>query len=182
MATTPERNLGGKLWLTVLGLILAGAGAVGTGFLWKAYSRSKEEQKWQKMHTVIDRSEMEEVKDSLNAAPRFEVTIKYSYTVDLKSIESYRVKRADANIIGKPKVTRSIADKSVAEKLLADYPMSKSTFCYVNPEDPTQAVLEQAGFGSIYSIWFPLLFVAGGLGMVINIWLPHPSDKIKLKA
>jgi hypothetical protein len=179
---TTASNRSGKAWIVVLGLVLIGAGAVGAWFLLTAYRRTKEvREQWQTTTTTIDRSEMEEVKDGLNAAPRFEVVIKYSYTVNLESIESYRVTRADGNMNGRPKLTRSLSDKSAAEALLAKYPLGQQTVCYVNPKDPKQAVLDSGNMGSIYSIWFPLLFVAGGLGMIINTVLPHHTDKVNLR-
>jgi hypothetical protein len=36
----------------------------------------------------------------------------------------------------------------------------------VNPALPAEAVLEHASRAALYSIWFPLLFVVGGLGML----------------
>jgi hypothetical protein len=39
------------------------------------------------------------------------------------------------------------------------------TVCYVNPSDPTIAILKHGTRAALYSIWFPLLFVVGGLGI-----------------
>jgi hypothetical protein len=181
MSTPPPNKTtnSGRIGLTVLGLVLIIAGGVFTKVLWVAYQRVVEvRDTWAPASTIINISEFEEVKDDMNATPVYEVKIKYSYTVDLQNYDSYRVTRADAN--KEAKITRTVKDKSVAEALVAKYPLGQPVRCYINPLDTKQAVLEFGHMGSLYSIWFPLLFVVGGLGMIINIWLPHASDKVKI--
>ena len=39
---------------------------------------------------------------------------------------------------------------------------------YVNPSDPDFAVLKPDTKAAGYSIWFPLLFVVGGLGITVR--------------
>lgn len=51
---------------------------------------------------------------------------------------------------------------------LEDYPVGLDTTCYVNPTNPEQTVLRHDTRAALYSIWFPLLFVFGGLGMAWN--------------
>jgi hypothetical protein len=36
----------------------------------------------------------------------------------------------------------------------------------VNPGNPSEAVLEHATKAAFYTLWFPLLFAAGGTGML----------------
>jgi hypothetical protein len=40
--------------------------------------------------------------------------------------------------------------------------------CFVNPADPSFAILEKDSKAVIYTIWFPGLFVVGGLGMAVQ--------------
>jgi len=48
--------------------------------------------------------------------------------------------------------------------------------CFVNPTAPDEAVLKRGSRGALFSIWFPLLFVVGGLGVAINA-LRAPRQK-----
>jgi hypothetical protein len=49
------------------------------------------------------------------------------------------------------------------------------TTCRVNPHDPDFAVLKPDSLAPGYSIWFPALFVIGGLGMTVRAFLPTPD-------
>ena len=40
-----------------------------------------------------------------------------------------------------------------------------------DPDDPSVAVLKRDSKASIYTVGFPLLFVAGGIGMVVRAFL-----------
>ena len=57
------------------------------------------------------------------------------------------------------------SDTELKGKLDA-YPVGKETVCYVDPEDKSIAVLRKDTKAALYSIWFPCLFVIGGLGMI----------------
>ena len=64
----------------------------------------------------------------------------------------------------------STSEKEKAELLSAKYSAGRETDCFVNPLQPDFAVLEHATKAGLYTIWFPLLFVAGGAGMIIAAW------------
>ncbi|HEX5790564.1 MAG TPA: DUF3592 domain-containing protein, partial [Luteolibacter sp.] len=53
-----------------------------------------------------------------------------------------------------------------AAEIQARYPVGMRTECRVNPADPRVAVIEPESLAPAYSIWFPALFVVGGLGIV----------------
>ena len=40
--------------------------------------------------------------------------------------------------------------------------------CWVNPNDPSQALLKHGTLAPLYTVWFPGLFVIAGLGIIIN--------------
>ena len=58
--------------------------------------------------------------------------------------------------------------KEAAQEKLEAYPEGKAVTCYVNPEDPAFAILEHSTRAALYSLWFPLLFVVGGAGMILS--------------
>ncbi len=56
--------------------------------------------------------------------------------------------------------------RKLMESRIQDYPVGKSTTCRVDPKNPDFAVLKPDSLAPGYSIWFPALFVIGGLGIV----------------
>jgi hypothetical protein len=58
--------------------------------------------------------------------------------------------------------------KEGTEERLEQYPVGKEVTAYVNPADPEFAILEHSSKAALYSIWFPCLFMVGGVGMIIS--------------
>ena len=67
--------------------------------------------------------------------------------------------------------------KAEAEKLAAEFPPGKMTTCRVNPRDPDFAVLKPDSLAPGYSIWFPGLFVVGGLGIALRALVSNRGGK-----
>lgn len=51
------------------------------------------------------------------------------------------------------------------------------TMAFVNPTEPNFAVLKPDTKAAGYSIWFPLLFVVGGLGIVVRAIVRRARDR-----
>jgi hypothetical protein len=49
------------------------------------------------------------------------------------------------------------------------------TRCRVNPADPAVAVLRIDSRAPGYSLWFPALFVVGGVGIVVGALRRRPT-------
>jgi len=60
-------------------------------------------------------------------------------------------------------------DRVRAEELVKEYPEGSGQVCHGNPRDPDQAVLKRDSKAPLYSLWFPLLFVVGGAGMIAGV-------------
>ena len=58
--------------------------------------------------------------------------------------------------------------RELVEARLREYPAGMTTTCRVNPTNPDFAVLKTDSLAPGYSIWFPALFVVGGLGIVVR--------------
>ncbi len=58
--------------------------------------------------------------------------------------------------------------RELAEQRVADYPAGKVTSCRVNPAAPDIAVLKPDSLAPGYALWFPGLFVIGGLGISLR--------------
>lgn len=169
--TAPKHrtSLGARFLLTAVGLILTAAGVLTTYGLWRAYQLASEADSWTETACVI-RSSTVEKREVVNRPTEFVPVVTYSYLVDQISYESTHIRRIPG---------QTFKDRKQADEIVTKYPSGQASVCYVSPSDPTRAVLQRESHGSIYSIWFPLLFVVGGLGMVIHIWWPEPQDEIE---
>ncbi len=58
--------------------------------------------------------------------------------------------------------------RELVEQRLEELPLGAETTCRVNPASPEIAVLKPDSLAPGYSIWFPCLFVIGGLGISIR--------------
>jgi hypothetical protein len=54
------------------------------------------------------------------------------------------------------------------ESIVESYPVGKETKVFVNPADPDFAILQPDSKAAGYSLWVPLLFVVGGLGISVR--------------
>jgi len=130
--------------------------------LWTAYSRAKETRTWTPVTCVIETSEIESFLPTPNSPKSYRLNLSYRYRFEGVSRVGTRLKRVDGNST-KPKLVGATAKT---------YRPGTSQTCYVNPVDPEFAILEHAPLAPLYSIWFPGLFVVGGLGIIIGASRP----------
>lgn len=86
-----------------------------------------------------------------------ELEIAYRYTIDGVTYDSTRYRRM---------ATRS-AHASQMEAIARRFPLQSQAVCYVNPRNPAEAILKKDTKAVGYTIWFPGLFVVGGVGIVV---------------
>ena len=86
---------------------------------------------------------------------KYRVIVRYEYAVQGKTFVSERIKRSEG----------AKGDRDDAESLREEFTPSQTITCFVNPADLTFAILRHDTRAPLYTIWFPLLFVVGGLRM-----------------
>lgn len=145
----------GRLWFAAMGLFLAAIGAATCAYLWMSYAKAKRMDAWVERPCTVVEIGLAEAGADRFGAPRHRVKLRFRYQFAEKDYESGRVKRV------------AIAPSSVKnlEKWLKRFPAGLETACYVDPEDPSMAVLVKDSKGAIYAMWFPALFFVGGLGI-----------------
>lgn len=153
-----QRPAQSRAFLVGFGLLIALIGAGFCYWLGRSYLRVKAVDAWPEVRCVILRSEVEEFLPVPNVAPRYRVKIDYYYEYNGRSWHSGRVRSRE----------RATAVKLRAEEWQAKFPTGMETICFVNPADPSFAILEKDSKAVIYTIWFPGLFVIGGLGIAIQ--------------
>lgn len=149
-------QLGGRLWKIFMGLILVIVGSVLTQYLWGSYQRAKVMDEWIETPCRIVVNSIDDSELNQRGMPKYTLVLVYEYEIDGTSYSSDRYKR----------LSTEASDPRKLKGKLDAYPVGKETVCYVDPEDKSIAVLRKDTKAALYSIWFPCLFVIGGLGMI----------------
>ena len=149
----PASSASGRLWMASLGLSLALAGSVFTWVLWVAWQRAEETRRWPEVPCRIVVSRVVSERPTPNSNPAYRSEIRYQYVFQNKAYTSTRLKRVDS----------PSQHEDVIRKKISIWKSGTDTVCYVNPAQPEIAVLKHDSRAPLYSIWFPLLFVFGGL-------------------
>ncbi len=157
----PQRSTGTRVYLSVIGLMLALAGGVFTWLMWRSFERAREVESWPRTPCVILLSEAEERQIDPNGPVERRFAVLFGYEWEGVARESDLLSLRGSPWSGKAEGV---------EALLERYPVGLEMECRVNPADPGIAVLERESKGPGYSLWFPLLFVAGGLGIIAGAW------------
>ncbi|MCW0217209.1 MAG: DUF3592 domain-containing protein [Prosthecobacter sp.] len=158
MSSPSVSSLPGRLWLAGMGLYLASAGLLFTWVLWTSWQRAEETRHWEATPCRIISAQVVSERPTPHSNPTFQAEVRYSFTRQGKIMTGSRIKRVDS---------ASQHEENALAKL-EDYPVGLDTTCYVNPTNPEQTVLKHDTRAALYSMWFPLLFVFGGLGMAWN--------------
>ena len=144
------------VFLVILGLVTAGIGALFAALMWASYQRASAMHAWPQAEAVILSSEIEERKHDEYSAKEYRVKLLYGYEW-----------KGEAKI-GDLIVARGnpwAKERARSERQLEMFPEGMKTMAFVNPAEPDFAVLKPDTKAAGYSIWFPLLFVVGGLGI-----------------
>ena len=97
-------------------------------------------------------------------------TVRYTYAAGSLSAVEAPVRQGDVYARG----YRGSADYSKAQRLLLHYAPGTRATCYVDPDDPTQAVLKREPPWLLLMLPLPLLFVAIGVG---GLWFTWRREK-----
>lgn len=160
-----KRSTGTRIYLTAIGLLLALIGGVFSWLMWRSFARARAIEAWPQVPCAILESGVESRRDDPDwpeAMPQeYRFRVRYRYDWDGADYEGDRHRLRGSSW--------SSSEENVLP-LVAEYPAGSVAECRVNPEDPEVAVLEGESKAPGYSLWFPLLFVVGGVGIVVGAW------------
>lgn len=163
---TASGNRAGRWYLAILGLVLALLGGLFVWLMARSFLRAREMRAWPEVGCVILSSEIEERRHDENSPLEYRQDLIFGYEWQGKA------RTADhLTLRGSP----WSSDRGVVEGRIAEFPAGKSTVCHVNPADPDFAVLKTDSLAPGYSIWFPGLFVVGGLGITFRAIFPKAA-------
>lgn len=149
---------GSRLLKACLGFALILMGAVAAGVLWHSYQRAEETRHWTPVEALVISSQVLTERVTPHSPVKFRADVRYRYTFNGRTFTGSRIRRVDG----------PTSAKENAESLVATHRAGLVETCFVNPSQPDFAILEHSTRAALYSIWFPLLFVAGGAGMVVS--------------
>lgn len=158
MTTKPlsERRRAGQSTgcLVLFGAVFVIAGLVALHFAFvRPVSRIAAARSWQETPCVIEESRVLENSDSDGTT--YKPEIRYSYTFEGREYRSDRYRFFDAWSSG----------RSGKEEVVAHYSPGLRTVCWVDPENPSEAVLVR-DFSPVYLLGLiPLVFVVVGVGV-----------------
>ncbi|WP_264503299.1 DUF3592 domain-containing protein [Luteolibacter flavescens] len=157
----PQRSTGSRVYLSIIGLMLALIGGIFSWLMWRSFQRAREVDHWPQVPCIILRSAAEERQIDPNGNVERRFSVLYGYHWEDVPRQSDRLK-----LRGSPWVSKEAA----VQIFIDQYPEGSQQQCRVNPADPDVAVLEPESKAPGYSLWFPLLFVVGGVGIVVGAW------------
>jgi len=157
--TTPRGSAAGRWYLGILGLVLALIGSLFVGLMGRSYLRAREMRDWPEVHCVILSSEVEERRHDDSSPLEFRQDLSFGYEWKGQAHTGEHL-----TLRGSP----WSSNRALAEARVAAYPVGMATICHVNPAAPDFAVLKTDSLAPGYSIWFPALFVVGGLGITLR--------------
>lgn len=159
LKTTTRGSAAGQWYLAILGLVLAFIGGVFVLLMGRSFLRAREMRAWPEVACVILSSEVGERRHDENSPPEFRQDLSFGYSWKGQARTSDHL-----TLRGSP----WSSDRGLVDARTAEYPVGMATTCHVNPAVPDFAVLKTDSLAPGYSIWFPSLFVIGGLGITFR--------------
>lgn len=161
----PSRTTGARVYLSLIGLLLALAGGIFSWLMWRSFDRAREIDDWPVVPCAILESRVEDRRENPDwpeSMPQeFRFSVLYQYDWEDRTYESQRYRLRGASWKSRPDGAAALVER---------YPRGSVAECRVNPEAPSEAVLEGESRGPGYSLWFPLIFLVGGLGIMVGAW------------
>lgn len=124
-----------------------------------SYMRAVDQRAWPQVQGVVISSEIEDYRHNEFSGKEFRLKIRYGYDWkgDRKIGERFGYR-------GNPKYNK----RGKIEDLVSAYPVGEKVTVFVNPADENFTMLKPDSKAAGYSIWFPMLFVVGGLGIALR--------------
>ena len=155
-------GVGGRLFSTVFFLVFLGMGLLFCVFIGREVYLGAKTYGWQRADCVILESRVEE--NGKGEKP-YRFRVRYEYQWQGQTFSSEKSSRTE----------RSFSGYEEAQRLAARYPLDSKAGCFVNPTNPSEALLERPSLWFGFFILLPLVFVGiGGIG-IVAMW-SRPTD------
>ncbi|MEO5917271.1 MAG: DUF3592 domain-containing protein [Luteolibacter sp.] len=156
---SPKNTNSGRWFLVLLGLSLASIGGLFVGLLGRSFMRAWKMRSWPEVSCVILSSEIEERRHDEFSPTEYRQNLTYGYEWQKQPFTGSHLTLRE---------NPWSSNRELVEQRSHDFPEGKVTTCRLNPASPEIAVLKTDSLAPGYSIWFPSLFVIGGLGISVR--------------
>lgn len=161
-------SLAGKIGGSLFFGVFLGMGLLFTGLLLHQAKEIASTYRWDKVPCVILSSTAEVDRTAKSDEDAYVVRLRYRYSIGAATYESDRFTLSSS---------RRYSSFDKANAVASKYPADASSVCYVNPNDPTQAILTR-DLGAVFFLPLPLIFVLIGAGGIYAMWAPaRPASK-----
>jgi hypothetical protein len=165
-----ESSRSGRWFLVVLGLAIALIGTLFVGLMLRSFLRAKSMRNWPEVPCVILVSEIEERVHDSQSPTEYRQIVSFGYEWKGTPHTGNRLTLRGGSWSSK---------RELAMQRVSEYPVGSANTCRIDPENPDLAVLRMDSLAPGYSIWFPGLFVVGGLGIAVRALIPgHRNRRI----
>ncbi len=153
----------------IAGLVFAGFGIFQLTYTLSNLGKCLASKNWQPAEAVVQSSKLQTKwisggggKRSAGGRMGYTIAITYQYSV---GDEEYIGDRYD---FFRSKDQYSSAGEDEKQKIVRNHPAGKTVTCFVNPDNPDEAVIcREADTMVVIFSFFPLLFIAAGAGIII---------------
>ncbi len=145
--------------MIVLGLSISLLGAVFFGLMLRSFLRAYEMRSWPEVPCVVLSSVVEQRRHDPQSPVESRLVVTYGYEWQGLARTSDRFSLRGSPWTSKP---------DVLEDRASSFPVGARLTCRVNPDNPEFSVLVPDSLAPGYSIWFPALFIIGGLGITVR--------------
>lgn len=147
------------IFLVILGVCTSSIGGLFTFLMWKSYERAVDQRAWPQVEAMILSSEMEGWQHDEFSPREYRLNLLYGYEWEGEAKTSERF-----SVRGNPSYNK----RKKIESMVENFPVGRTVMAYVNPEDTDFTILKPDSKAPGYSIWFPMLFLFGGLVMAVR--------------
>ena len=158
----------GRIVATIFFLIWLAIPTVMIGFMVREAIRESAPWRWREADCTILESGVSE-----KESDQYAFTVRYQYAAGAASAVEAPPRTGTEYARG----YRGTTDYSDAQRLVLRYPPGARSTCWINPDDPDQAVLKRKWPLVALALPFPLLFVAIGLGGLWFTWRKKSPQK-----
>ena len=151
--------MGQRIFLFLVGLVTLFIGSLFTWLMAQSFLNAMETRSWDEVSATVLEAKIDERQIGEHVPVDFSAAVLYGY--------EYEGQRYTSELIY-PRGSKWAKEKEKAEAELDGIEAGESISCWVNPEEPSLAILKHDTKAAGYSIWFPILFVVGGMGVMIG--------------
>jgi heme/copper-type cytochrome/quinol oxidase subunit 2 len=158
--TSSQLGVTGRLFLSLFFLAFFAGGMIFTGLIIRDVFRAAATYAWQRVECQILESRVADRRRSSDDSNPYRFEVKYSYSFRGQTFTSEQYRRRGG----------AFSDYSKAQRLADRFAPRSQSVCYVDPSNPSEAVLERQSLWMALTIPFPLIFVTIGAGGIYFTW------------